>query len=419
LTVQITTLTSGLRVASLAMPGIETAAVGLSIDVGSRFEAKPEQGVAHLLEHMVFKGTRRRSARAIAEDIEAVGGYLNAYTARDHTNFYARTLAADLPLGVDLLADLTLNATLSEDETIKEKDVVLQEMGQAFDTPDDIIFDHLSEIAFPDHPLGRAILGTPETLDHLGPAHLRGYLNANYRAGSMVLAAAGKVDHDTLVRLAEAQFAALAAGARPAPQSAAFQAGDKRDERALEQTHVALGLPGLTHTDPEAYAAMVFSTLLGGGMSSRLFQDIREDRGLCYSIYSALTPFADTGMLTLYLGTDPERAGEAVTLTLETTRRAIDTLTESEVARARAQLKAGLFMSLESCSALSEQMGRQLLVYNRVIPTAEIVSKVDAVDVASVKRAAARMVLGQPLAVATVGPAAAVPEQPALAALLA
>jgi predicted Zn-dependent peptidase len=346
-------------------------------------------------------------------------GHLNAYTARDHTTFYARVLGGDLALGVDMVSDLILNPTLDPAEIVREKDVILQEMGQAWDTPDDIIFDHLAEAAFPDHPLGRPILGVAETLAELGAVDIRGYLDTHYRAGSMVLAAAGKVDHDRLVGIAEARLSSLPPGLRPKPEPAAFVGGERRDERALEQTHVTLAFPGVPHADPEAYAAMLFSTLLGGGMSSRLFQDIREDRGLVYTIYSYSSPFAETGMLTIYLGTDPERAQEAVLLTADAVRRAVEEATDAELDRARAQLKASLFMSLESCSALSEQIGRNLLVFDRVIPTQEIVERINSVTVADVRGVGDRLIRSGPLALATVGPSAAVPDVQNLAARLA
>ncbi len=418
MSVQVSTLSNGLRVASLAMAGIETAAVGLSIDAGSRFETASNNGVAHMLEHMVFKGTRSRSARDIAEQIEAVGGHLNAYTSRDNTVFYARVLGADVGLGLDLVADMITAPLLDSGELVKEREVILQELGQALDTPDDLVFDHLQSIAYPDQPLGRTILGTSETINVIGSEDIRKWQNAHYAAGSMVLTAAGKVDHAALVKLAETRLASLPAGARPAPVAATYAGGEKREERALEQVHISLAVPGASYTDGDYYAQMLFSAMLGGGMSSRLFQSLREDHGLVYSIYSSLSPYADGGLFSLYLGTGSDVAGKAIQLTLAEWKRSMDDLSDAELQRAKAQAKAGLFMSQESCSALSESFARQLLIYDRVIPTSEIIAHIDGCTLADVKAAGAKLISGK-LALATVGPSTGVPDIAQCAAMLA
>lgn len=419
MTLNVSTLPNGLRVASLDMPGLETAAVGLYVDTGSRFEPAPAHGVAHMLEHMVFKGTRRRSARQIAEEIEAVGGLLNAYTSRDQTTFYARILAQDMPLGVDLVSDLITEPALDEQEMDREREVILQELSQARDTPDDIIFDELQEIAFADQPLGRSILGTEETIQSLQPGDVRTWLDDHYRAGSMVLAAAGKVDHATIVKLAEDRLGSLPAGRRPGGSAARYTSGEMRNRKAIEQTHVTLGLPGVSYADPDYYNELIFCTALGGGMSSRLFQAVREERGLAYSIYSYASNYAETGLFTIYLATGPDSAGEAVNLTLETLLRALDGMTDEELHRARAQLKASVFMGLESCSGLSEQIGRQLLLFDRVIPTNEIIERIDAATAEDVRQAALRMMQAGPLTLATVGPSDTVPGLETLQARLA
>lgn len=419
MTAIVTRLSNGLRVASLSMPGLETVAAGLYVDSGSRFEQVANNGVAHMLEHMVFKGTARRSARQIAEEIEAVGGHLNAYTSRDQTTFYARTLANDLALGVDMVADLITSPALDAAELDREREVILQELGQARDTPDDIIFDQLQEVAFPGQPLGRSILGTEETIQSLQSQDVRLWLNDHYKAGSMVLAAAGKVDHDQLVRLGEQHLGQLPTGRRPVISKAHYRGGEQRDERALEQTHIALALPAVAVSDPDYYALMLFSTAVGGGMSSRLFQAVREERGLVYSIYTYVSPYEETGLFSLYLGTGPEQAQEAVTLSLDTLAASISGLSQVELDRAKAQLKTSLFMGLESCSGLSEQIGRHLLIFDRVISTAEMVERIDAVTLGDMTRAAERMVTSGPLAMACVGPSTGVPSIDALNARLA
>jgi predicted Zn-dependent peptidase len=396
--IEITSFKNGLRVASLLMPGLESASVGLYIDAGSRFENEKTNGVAHMLEHMVFKGTHKRSARAIAEEIEAVGGHINAYTTRDHTAFYVRLLAQD--------SDLVLRARFDAEEIIKEREVILQELGQSLDTPDDIVFDHLSAAAFPNQAVGRSILGNAESLSTLGAQELKAYLAQNYKGGSMVLAAAGKVDHKNLVSYAlDHGLGDMPEGTRAEPERARYAGTHFFDTRDLEQTHIALGMPSVSYTDPDYYNASLFSALVGGGMSSRLFQELREERGLVYSIFSSLSPMQDLGLFSLYLGTGPEVARQAYDLSLDILHSAAQKVEVAELDRAKAQARAGLLMSLESPSALSEQIGRQLLLFDRVIPTAELISNIEACDVDSVARSGQKMLEHANHALAVVGPA--------------
>jgi predicted Zn-dependent peptidase len=418
MSVQVSTLANGLRISTLAMPGIETAAVGLSIDAGSRFETAANNGVAHMLEHMVFKGTKSRSARDIAEQIEAVGGHLNAYTSRDNTVFYARVLGADVDLGLDLVSDMITAPLFDRAELVKEREVILQELGQALDTPDDLVFDHLQAIAFPDQPLGRSIIGTSQTINAISDDDIRSWQNQHYTAGSIVLTAAGKVDHAALVALAEQRLSHLPAGKCRSPVTAHYVGGEKREERTLEQVHISLAVPGACYTDADYYAQMLFSAMLGGGMSSRLFQSVREDHGLVYSVFSSLSPYADGGLFSLYLGTGADVAGKAVDVTLTEWKRSIDDLNDAELQRAKAQAKTGLFMSLESCSSLSESFGRQLLIFDRVIPTSEIIARIDGCTLAKVKAAGENLISGQ-LSLATVGPSVGVPDVAACARILA
>jgi predicted Zn-dependent peptidase len=418
MTVQISTLKNGLRIVTSTMPSLETAAVSLSVDTGSRFETAADNGVAHMLEHMVFKGTTRRTARQIAEEIESVGGHLNAYTSRDQTTFYARVLGEDVELGLDMVADLITNPVIETAELEKEKDVVLQELGTAVDTPDDIIFDHLQQMAYPDQPIGRSILGTRESIKAITRDAIFAYRDAHYLAGSMVLSAAGKIDHDALVHWAEAKLGRIPAGKRGAPVAATYQPGVLHETRDLEQAHLTLALPAATYTDPSYYAQTLFSALLGGGMSSRLFQEIREERGLAYAIYSYLTPFSDTGLFAIYMGTSSEQAAEALDVTLDCLLSATERVDEAELARAKAQAKAGLFMSLESCSAQSENLARQLLIYDRIIPTAEIVARIDSCTVADVIAAGRAIIAGGKLAAASIGPTDVAPDIAKLSARL-
>lgn len=396
MTMLVTTLANGLRVATWTTPGIETVAVGLHVDTGSRFEEARLNGLAHMLEHMVFKGTRSRTARAIAEAVEDVGGSLNAYTARDTTVFHARLLAEDLALGVELIADLVREAVLDEAELVREREVVLSELGEARDTPDDIIFDHLQEAAFPGQPLGRSILGSEESIAAIEPRHLRAWLDTHFRAGSCVLAAAGRVDHDALVRLAERLFGDLPAGQRPAPVAAAFAGGSFHDRRRFEQAHLTLGYEAPAQLGPDHYPVMLYTTAVGGGMSSRLFQELREERGLAYSVYASATPYSDSGLFSVYMATANGQAARALALAEQVIRDCAEGLDAAELRRAKAQLKAGLLMSLEGPAGQSEYLARQLLVHGRAVPPAELVAALDAPSVDEVRAAARRMLSGRP-----------------------
>jgi predicted Zn-dependent peptidase len=403
MSVQVTRLKNGLTVASDAMAGVESATVGVWVAAGARHEPAEVNGIAHLLEHMAFKGTLRRSALAIAEEIEAVGGYVNAYTTREHTAYYARLLAADLPIAVDILADILQHSAFDPAELERERAVILQEIGQAEDTPDDIIFDHLQLTAFPDQALGRPILGAPEIVRRLDREAVRSYMRARYGASSMILVAAGRVDHEALVKLAERHFADLAATADLAREPAKFAGGERREDKELEQVHLVLGFPGLAHTDPDYYAASVYSTLIGGGMSSRLFQEVREKRGLVYSVYSFSHSYFDGGLFGVYAGTGEEEAAETVRVVAEELARARDSVAQEELDRARAQVKAGLLMARESTGSRAEQLAQQLMVFNRPLPVAEIVAELEAVDRARLKRVAERLT-SLPAAFAALGP---------------
>lgn len=404
MSVELTTLPNGLRIVTDANPQLESAAIGVWIDAGGRHETLEVNGVAHLLEHMAFKGTARRSARQIAEEIEAVGGHLNAYTSREHTAYYGRVLKADVPLAIDILADILQHSSFAEDELARERAVVVQEIGQAEDTPDDIIFDHLQAAAFPDQPLGWSILGPAEGVAAMPRAALQGFMGRHYRAQNMVVAAAGAVRHDEIVRLAEAQFADLAAAEPRGLSPARWLGGERREERDLEQVHFALALPSVPYSDPDFYASQIFSTLLGGGMSSRLFQEVREKRGLCYSIFSFASSFVDGGLFGVYAGTGEDEIAELAEVVVAELLRAGEDAAEDEVARARAQLKAGTLMSLESSSSRIEQLGRQMLIYGRPLATDEIVARIEAVDAVAVRRMARRIAGGGKPTIAALGP---------------
>ncbi len=400
----LTTLANGLRVVSRDMPHVETVAVGLHVDTGARLEDERTNGLAHLLEHMVFKGTATRSARRIAEEVEDVGGSINAYTARDMTVFHARLLAEDLGLGLDLIADLVRHPRFDADELAREKAVVLQELGEARDTPDDIVFDHLQAAAYPGQALGRSILGDETSIAAITEGDLRDWLAVQYRAGSCIVAAAGKVDHDALVRLSERLFGDLPAGTRPGFAPAVFAPGVVHDRRKFEQAHLTLGAAAPGHRHPDNDAIALFVTAAGGGASSRLFQELREERGLAYSVYASTTPYADAGLFSVYLATAKKDAGRAFDLAVDVLATCAHTLAPDELARAKAQVRAGLLMSLESPAGWAEFLARQLLAHDRLQTPAELVARIDAVTLDQVRAAAGRLVAG-PYAVADVGAA--------------
>ncbi|GER07283.1 peptidase M16 [Iodidimonas muriae] len=414
---QLTKLDNGIRIVTDYMPHVASVSLGLWVDAGARYETLEENGMSHLLEHMLFKGTLRRSPRAIAEEIENVGGHLNAYTSRDHTTFYAKVLKEDVPLAMDILADIFQNSVLDSKELDREREVIIQEIGQAEDTPDDIVFDDLQEVAYPDQPLGRSILGTAERVANFKRDDVFAFLKGHYRCDNTIVAAAGNITHEDVVRLVSESLSSLPTGMPRAYEPARYGGGEKRNNRKTEQLHMTLGFPSVSFSDPDYYASQVFSTMLGGGMSSRLFQEVREERGLAYSVYSFTNSHADTGLFGVYAGTSPDMAGDLVQVIAGEMLTMTNQAPVDEIARARAQLKAGLLMSLESTSSRIEHMARQLLIFGRLISIDEMVNAVDAVDGAALVRVCERLLSDGGLSVATVGISDRLPDYDRLQAL--
>jgi len=408
LTQRLHTLPNGFRIVTEAMPGLQSASIGLWVEAGGRHETPSQNGIAHFLEHMAFKGTKRRSALRIAEEIEDVGGYINAYTSREMTAYYARVLSQDVVMALDVIADIVLNPVFRKADIETERHVILQEIGQALDTPDDIIFDWLHEVSYPNQPFGRTILGPEERVSAFQKADFQSFTASHYGPDQMILSAAGGVDHDAIVTAAEAIFGGLKPVGRAAIQPARFVGGERREVKDLEQVHFALSFEGPGYRDDAVYTAQVYATAMGGGMSSRLFQKIREDRGLCYSIHAQSGAYEDTGQMTIYAGTSEAEIGELTQLTLDELKRAAEDMTEAEVARARAQLRAGLLMGLESPSSRAERNARLLSIWGRIPPVAEAVAKIDAVDTAAVRAHAAGLCEARS-ALAIYGPVAKAP----------
>lgn len=408
MSVQVTELPSGLRVVTDEMPYLETASLGVWVDAGSRHERAHEQGLSHLLEHMAFKGTRRRSAQAIAEEVEAAGGDLNAATGVEQTAYYAHLLASDAGLVVDILADILTDSTFAADELEREKGVILQEISAVEDTPDDLVFDIFNETAFPDQPIGRPILGTPDGVSAFDRSAIHGYLGEHYSAPRMVFGAAGGVEHARMVDEVARRFESVeAARDVPAVARASYVGGEHRRKRRLGQAHIVVGWEGLPYHHPDHYALQVFANAAGGGMSSRLFQEVRERRGLAYSIYSFNWAYADTGLFGFYAATAAADTAELMPVALDALAGATADLSEAEVQRAKAQMKVSLLAATESATSRSEQIARQLLAFGRIVSKEEMIDRVETLSVSDIRAAGARALRSAPT-VSAVGPVAKV-----------
>jgi predicted Zn-dependent peptidase len=412
--VETTTLSNGFRIVTEHMPGLQSASVGIWITAGGRDERPEQNGVAHFLEHMAFKGTNKRTTLEIAEVIEDVGGYINAYTSRETTAYYARVLGEDVTLAIDVIGDILLNPLFERAEIELERHVILQEIGQALDTPDDVIFDWLQERAYPDQPLGRPILGPEQHVSGFGPDDLRAFVGEHYGPGQMILSASGAVDHAAIVAQAKSLFGAMAPRPHGVPESACFTGGEMRREKTLEQAHFALAFEAPNYRDPMIYTAQVYASALGGSMSSRLFQEAREKRGLCYTIYAQTGAYADAGLTTIYAGTSGEQLPELAQITIDEMRRAADDMSEEEIARAKAQMRAGLLMGLESPSHRAERNARMIQIWGRVPTVKEVVGNIDAVGRNAVRDFAGQTVSHAGAALALYGPVAGAPDLDAL-----
>ncbi|KUJ80463.1 peptidase M16 [Ruegeria marisrubri] len=409
MTVRQDQLANGFRIVSEHMPGLQSAAIGIWVTAGGRHERIEQNGIAHFLEHMAFKGTERRTALEIAETIEDVGGYINAYTSREVTAYYARVLKDDVALALDVIGDIVLNPVFDPHEIEVERGVILQEIGQAHDTPDDVIFDWLQEESYRDQPLGRTILGPSERVSAFSREDLSAFVNEHYGPDQMILSAAGAVDHDQLMKLAEEMFGHLQPRRGLIAEPARFTGGEARREKALEQAHFALALESPGYRDDAIYTAQIYSSALGGGMSSRLFQEVREVRGLCYTIFAQTGAYADTGTTTIYAGTSAGQVAELAGITIDEMKRAAEDMTPEEVARARAQMKAGMLMGLESPSNRAERLARLVQIWGKVPALEETIARIDAVTTEQVRDFAEQMAVKAPAALALYGPVSAAP----------
>jgi len=397
MSIKVTKLDSGLRVITDTVPEMETVALGVWADVGTRHEDLQHNGVAHMVEHMMFNGTPTRTSRQIAEAIEDVGGQVNAYTSREITAYYIHLLKNDMPMAMDILSDILQRPTFPDAELEKERDVIVQEIGMTNDTPDDVVFDYYQETAYPNQALGAPILGRADIVENMKKETLYDYVHRFYTPEKLVISAAGKVDHDAFVSMAQTMFSELPKDTHQTYAPANYQGGDRRIEKDLEQSHVVMGFRGINREDPEYYSAVILGTVLGGGMSSRLFQEVREKRGLVYSIYSSHSSYHDDGQFEIYAGTGPESLNELVPVTCdEIVKTMQEPITEAELQRAKAQIKAGILMSRESMLSRANRQAKFLINFNRAPDVAQLIAKVDAVTVYSVQKIAQKIFTGKP-----------------------
>ncbi|MEQ1901004.1 MAG: pitrilysin family protein [Devosia sp.] len=413
-----TTLDNGMTVLTDDMPHLESASLGIWVKAGSRSESKPEHGISHVLEHMAFKGTASRNALEIASAIEDVGGDLNAATSVEHTGYFARVLKEDVGLAGDILSDILQNSLFDQSELDREQQVIVQEIGAARDNPDDHVFDLFQQAAYPDQPIGRTILGTVDSVRSFSPQTIRGYMERNYVGDQMVVCAAGNVSHDQLVDIANDRFNGLKADGAPAPQKAKYVGGQERLLSDHEQAHIVLGFEGRAYNSDGFYAAQILASILGGGMSSRLFQEVREKRGLCYSVYAFHWAFADSGIFGIAASTGEKEVTELLPVVLDELRGATETITDEEVIRVRNQIRAGLLMSLESPSSRAGQLARQQILWGRPIPLQETVERINRITADRVKHIARQIFDSSRISLAGIGPVARLPDIESIAARL-
>lgn len=398
-------LPNGLRVVTEYMPAVRSVALGVWVEAGSRDETPTSKGVSHFLEHMLFKGTSNRSARQIAEALEDVGGSLNAYTSKEFSCYSAHVLDEHVPLAVDVLADILQNSLLAEDDIEKERDVILREMDHSRETPEDVIFDYLYEDIYPGHPLGHQIYGEPATVRNLSREDLLAYLKTHYTRGRVVVAAAGNVRHEQLVELASMAFSQLPESSRPERQAPTEPPHGSIRAHACAQVHVCMGVRSCSYADQRKFALLVLDTILGAGMSSRLFQRLREEHGAAYAIYSFADFFSDTGLFGVYFATEPRRLELCMDLVLSELRElAHNGLTAAELERAKSQLKGNLVLGLENTSSRMSRLAKLELYLRRFSTLNETLSQIEAVTVEEVHQLASELLAGEKLVVTRLEP---------------
>jgi len=404
---QKTVLPNGVRIITEEIEHVRSAAIGLWVGAGSRDEREGNAGISHFIEHMFFKGTEHRTARALAESLEAVGGQLNAFTTKEYTCYYAKVLDEDLDLAIDVLSDMFFHSLYDEKEIEKEKKVVIEEIKMYEDSPDELIHDIFSEHVWNDHPLGKPILGTEESINALSRDKILFFLSEHYAPDNIVIAVAGKIKHEDVVAKLSDQFGTFQRGGRRVLEGTPTgQTVEHYHKKETEQMHVLLGVPGLGQDDDDIYAMHIFNNILGGGLSSRLFQGIREQRGLAYSVYSYHSTYVDTGLFAIYAGTSPNNTQEVVECILQEVKDIKQQgITADELARTKAQIKGGLYLGLEAVSSRMSRLGKTELTYNRVLSPEEVIEKLEKVTLEDVSRLIGRLWQRDKISIMTLGPA--------------
>jgi len=404
-----TDLESGIRVLTERMPGVRSVAFGAWVGVGSRDEPNEIAGVTHWLEHLLFKGTATRNAREIAVVFDRVGGELNAFTAKEYTCFYSRTLDDDAAMAVDVISDMLQNSLIREEDVLAERTVVLEEIGMHEDQPDDIVHDVFLETLWGAHPLGRRVLGTTETITAMTRDQIDAYYRLHYRPGNLVIAAAGSLEHQQVVDTIEKAFREAPPSpqrhGRTGEQAPAMRSGFTAVPRPTEQAHIVYGTGAMSRSDPRRWAFGVLNVVIGAGMSSRLFQEVREKRGWVYSIYSMHSSFADSGTFEIYAGTTPSRARDVLSLVRDEIDSVVaDNITEEEIERGKGHLKGSLVLGLEDTSGRMSRLGKGELVHGEILTPDEIVERIDAVTPEEIHALAREFLGGQPWALAVIAP---------------
>jgi predicted Zn-dependent peptidase len=396
---------NGIRIVTERVPYVQSVSLGIWVDTGGRDETDAVAGISHFIEHLLFKGTERRSAQQIAEELDAVGGQINAFTDRENTCYYVKVLPEHVPLAQDVLADMLLNSVLDPEEITREKNVILEEIKRHEDTPDELVHDVFAETLWPGHPLGRSVIGRAEVIESLTREQIVAYLKEQYLPGRMVVAAAGNLDHEALVAEVEKTLGGMPAGERGHEQiPPAVSNAETEVPKPTEQVHFCLGTRGYNQNEEDRYVLGLIDSAVGGGMSSRLFQEVREKRGLCYSIGSYTASFREAGMFTVYAGTSPETAEQVRELAVKELRDvAREGITPHELQRSKNQIRGAVLLSLDSMSTRMTRIGKSMLYYDRVISPSEVVEKIEAVTEADVRRVSAE-IFGCEYAYAAVGP---------------
>ncbi len=401
-TVKISTLANGIRVITHHMKETEAVALEIWIKVGSRYEKANQGGISHFLEHMAFKGTKTRTARQIAEEFDNIGGNFNAQTSRESTTYYAKVLKGDFERAANILSDIVQNSIFDPKELELERQVILQEISMSNDTPDDIVFDHFQISAYPNQPVGKPILGTVDLVKSFSRQDIIDYVKEYYCGANIVFAVAGNISHAKVLAFAKKKLSKIKKGKASKSKAAKYVGGEKRVKKKLEQTHITMGFEGVSYDNDDIFPLQLLSCILGGGMSSRLFQEIREKRGLAYSISSFFSCYSDTGLFTIYSATSPDKVKQLVTATCAELKKITHDITDEELERAKVQARASLLMSQESTSSRADDLGRRLICFGRYITNREVLKNIEAVDKKSIYKVA-KKILASKITIAAIG----------------